>query len=79
MEVIEIIPLIGPARRFKIEVSLNERVEQLIDRVSREIGVSGAFFKLVGRGKVIDEAAEVGEVIREVGKTFYFYPEVMGG
>ncbi len=79
MEVIEIIPLIGPARRFKVEVALNERVSQLIDRVSREVGVSGAFFRLVGKGKVIDEAAEVGEVIREVGKTFYFYPEVMGG
>ncbi|GBC71705.1 hypothetical protein HRbin02_01493 [Candidatus Calditenuaceae archaeon HR02] len=79
MEVIEIIPLIGPARRVRVEVGPDERVGQLIDRVSREIGVSGAFFRLVGKGKVIDEAAGVGEVVREVGKTFYFYPEVMGG
>ncbi|MEM0481941.1 MAG: hypothetical protein QXM16_03510 [Nitrososphaerota archaeon] len=79
MGVIEIIPLIGPARRLRVEVAQNERVDQLINRISREIGVSGAFFKLVGKGKVIEEAAEVEEVVKEVGKTFYFYPEVMGG
>ncbi|MCS7145833.1 MAG: hypothetical protein RMJ28_04785 [Nitrososphaerota archaeon] len=79
METIEVIPLVGPSRKLRLEVALNERVGQLIERVEKEIGVSGAFFKLVGKGRVIDEAAEVGEVVKEVGRTFYFYPEVMGG
>jgi len=80
LEPIEVIPLIGPSRKLRIEADLNESIGQLIERISRELGVSGAFFRLVGHGgKIIYEEAEVGRVVKEVGKTFYFYPEVMGG
>lgn len=79
MEIIEVIPLVGPSRRLRLEVGLNERVGQIVEKIAHQVGVSGAFFKLVGNGRVVDEAAEIGEVVRELGRTFYFYPEVMGG
>ncbi|MEM0444547.1 MAG: hypothetical protein QXO86_02925 [Nitrososphaerota archaeon] len=76
---IEVVPLIGPSRRLRLEVAFDERVGKIVEKVSREVGVSGYFFKIVGKGRVLSEEAVIGEVVKDVGNTFYFYPEVMGG
>jgi len=79
MPSLEVVPLVGPPRRIRIEVGAKERVGDLLNRLSGEIHVSGAFFKLVARGRVLGDEEVVEDVIRAEGSTLYFYPEAVGG
>jgi len=76
---VEVIPLVGPPRRLRLEVGLSETVGGLLERVVQILGVSGGFFRLVSDGKVLEDSMRLEEAIREGDSKFFLYPEVMGG